>query len=428
MTGKLRALTVPADDKERLYTWLESNNFCAMPFFHVAIESNGDVRPCCLGEPLKNDDGSTFNSAGMSINQVINHPSHIKFRETFMRNEQHPACKPCWGEYHKDRFSGRFVYSSSMKVFSDVLNVVEGGPVEQKLLWLEIKAGNRCNLACRICGLWNSAKWLKETYDLRKETSDGYPDFKQSPEFKYNQQAKWIDDVEFWKNVDGFDEIKIIHLMGGEPLMIEEHYEMLRAIAQRFDPSKIVIWYNTNGTVIPSEEQEQLLSKFKRIIWSVSIDDFGDKFDYQRSGAVWEEVKQNLPYFFNKENYESVIDATINVHNIITIHEFIKELDSMGLASYFSPHYVTTPGGIYNVRTLHSDIKEAIKSELLKNMPENNTCKVQINNIINFMMSIDDWSEEIDGKRKKNIDFIDKQRGERFADTFPEIAKLLGYE
>jgi MoaA/NifB/PqqE/SkfB family radical SAM enzyme len=415
-------------EKDKIHRWLETNNFCAMPFFHVAIESNGDVRPCCLGRPLKNEDGSVFNSAGMSINQVINHPTHIKFRQSFKDNQQHASCEPCWGEYHNDRFSGRYTYSASLKVSNEVLKIMAGSPAEQKLVWLEIKAGNRCNLSCRICGIWNSAKWLKETYEFKKSNYDGYPELKNSEEFAYNQQAKWIDDVDFWKNVEGFDDIKIIHLMGGEPLMIEEHYEMLRSIAEKFDPSEIIIWYNTNGTVIPTAEQELLLSKFKRIMWSISIDDFGNKFDYQRKGASWSEVKDNLTYFFSKSNYQSLIDTTINVHNIATIHHFISELESLGIADYLYPHFVTTPKGIYNIRTLHPDIKKQIVSILESNMPTNVHAATQVKDIIRFMMSIDDWSPTLDASRKRHIEFIDRQRNESFIETFPEMAKLLGYE
>lgn len=413
---------INVEEKNKIHNWLSTNNFCAMPFFHVAIESNGDVRPCCLGDPL-------FNAAGMPIIDVINHPEHIKFRQSFLNNEQHPACNTCWGDYHNDKFSGRYVYSSSLKVYNEVAKIMQGATPEQKLVWLEIKAGNRCNLACRICGLWNSAKWLKESYELQALTRENYPEFKDSSEFKYNQQAKWIDDINFWKNIEGFDDIKIIHLMGGEPLMIEEHYEMLRAIAEKFDPSKIIIWYNTNGTIIPGPEEEKLLSKFKKIFWSVSIDDFGDKFNYQRSGASWDEVKKNLPYFFSKDNFESTIDTTISIYNIATIHEFVKELQSMGLSKYFSPHYVTTTNGYSNVRTLHPAIKVRIKEKLLESkfsVDENFTKEVDI--IIDYMMFIDSWSSNIDEKRKREIKFIDKKRNENFVETFPEMAELLGYE
>ena len=412
--------------RTEIINWLKTNNFCAMPFFHVAIESNGDVRPCCLGDPLKNPDGSTLNIAGKSIQEVIDHPTHIKFRESFLKNEQHPSCHQCWGSSHSDIYSGRMTYSTSRKIGDYTHEIMKGCKPEQKLLWLEIKAGNRCNLACRICGLWNSAKWLKETYDIKKSrSSDNYPAFKDSPEYAYNQQSKWIDDINFWKNIDGFDEIKVIHLMGGEPLMIEEHYEMLKAIADKFDPSKIMIWYNTNGTVIPTAEQEEILSKFQQIHWSLSIDDMGDRFDYQRSGASWSEVKENIPYFFSKDNYDTVIDATISIYNILTINEFIDELNSMGIADRFQPHFVNSKVSSTCVRTLKKEVKEQI-AEVLRARSSFNS--QQIEYIINFMLTIDWHSDSMDQQRKYEIDLVDKSRNENFLKVFPEMSRLLGYE
>lgn len=419
------------EERNKVHNWLDTNNFCVMPFGHVAIESNGDIRPCCLGYPLKNDDGTTLNIGSGSIADVINHPTHVKFRESFSRNEQHHACEPCWGVNSKDKFSGRYVYSSSGKVYDFVSEIIKGKTPEQKLIWLEIKAGNRCNLACRICGLWNSAKWLKEAYDLRENLygNEKKIEFKNSPEFAYNQQAKWIDNIEFWRNVDMLDDVSMIHIMGGEPLMIEEHYEMLTAIINRFDASKIWIWYNTNCTVLPTPEQEAILDKFAGIHWSLSVDDFGDKFDYQRSGAEWNDVKDKMSYFFSKPNYHSTIDATVNIFNIATMDEFIKTIDSLGFVTSFTPHYVTTNFSPNNVRTLHNDIKKEITDHLvLAKNTISNRYHDTIDDILSYMNGIDLHDAELDTRRKKEIDFIDKSRNESFVKTFPKMAKLLNYE
>ena len=418
------------NDREEIRAWLDTNNFCAMPFTHIAVESNGDIRPCCLGDPLKNPDGSTLSIVGKSIKEIIDHPTHVSFRQSFLDNKQHPACHPCWGVYHKDRFSGRHVYSSSAKVNDEVYRIMRGKQPEQKLMWLEIKAGNRCNLSCRICGLWNSAKWLKETYELKKlRFGDTYPEFKNSQEMIYNTQSKWIDDVEFWKDIEGFDDIRIMHFMGGEPLMIDEHFEMLKAVSEKFDASKIYIWYNTNGTIIPTPEQEEILNKFKKVLWSISIDDFGDKFDYQRKGADWQQVYPQLGYFYNKPNYVSTIDATISIYNVYTFVDFIKELDRLGIADSLQPHYVTTDGSIHNIRTLHKDVKEKIRAkltsdkELLK--PQQ---RFHMDDIIRYMTQIDSWRQDIDDRRRQEIFFVDKHRSESFVKTFPEMAELLNYE
>lgn len=429
-------MTLNENDREEIKQWLDTNNFCAMPFYHVAIESNGDIRPCCLGDPLKNPDGTKLNIIGKTVKQIIDHPTHQAFRQSFVENKQHPACHPCWGKFHNDRFSGRYVYSSTEKANREVQQIMRGKKPEQKLVWLEIKAGNRCNLSCRICGLWNSAKWLKETYDMKKIAHNGqYPDFKNSYELEYNTTSKWIDDVDFWKNIDGFDDIKVIHIMGGEPMMIEEHYEMLKAIDERFDASEIYIWYNTNGTIIPTDEEEKLLAKFKKVIWHVSLDDFNDKFDYQRKGANWEDAKKNIDYFFNKPNYTASIDATISIFNVLTFVDYVHELDSILLrngnrvGANLDIHYVSTSGAMFNIRTLHPDIKAKVFAKLTEDKKiVKEHYKKYFDHIIDFMMKMDEWSEATDNKRRFEISTIDKFRNEKFSNVFPEMAKLLNYE
>lgn len=423
-----KSTSLPLQDKS-VMDWLMTNNFCAMPFVHVAVESNGDIRPCCLGGTLRNDDGSTLNIAGKSIQDIINHPTHIKFRQSFIDNEQHSACHPCWGKFLKDPHSGRLSYSASHKTDGWTRDVMNGAKPEQKLIWLEIKAGNRCNLSCRICGLWNSARWLKETYDLHKSENEQYPEFKSSPEFEYNQQAKWIDDVDFWRNIEGFDDVKIIHIMGGEPLMIEEHFEMLDSISKKFDASKITIWYNTNGTTLPTKDQEEILNRFMEVKWSLSIDDIGERFDYQRSGAAWSQVKSYIPYFYSKPNFTATIDLTVSIFNIATIDEFLRELKDMNILESFGPHFVTSDHSSYNVRSLHADIKRELTIYLegvkLSIGPKS---IYHINRILDYMNSIDLWSQDKDDERRRNITRIDKSRNEDFTKIFPKMAGLLNYE
>jgi len=51
-----------------------------------------------------------------------------------------------------------------------------------------------------------------------------------------------------------------------------------------------------------------------------------------------------------------------------------------------------------------------------------------IDEILDYMNSIDGWSNDIDARRKKEIFFVDKSRNEDFIKTFPEMARLLNYE
>ena len=54
--------------------------------------------------------------------------------------------------------------------------------------------------------------------------------FKDSDEYKYTQQCEWIDEPQIWKDIEGLDELTMIHFMGGEPFMVPEHFRLLQRL------------------------------------------------------------------------------------------------------------------------------------------------------------------------------------------------------
>ena len=90
--------------------------------------------------------------------------------------------------------------------------------------------------------------------------------FKDSDEYKYTQQCEWIDEPQIWKDIEGLDELTMIHFMGGETYglqNISRYYNVLQMI-QILTLSRI-IRYNTNGTFRPTEELINIWDKFMRI-------------------------------------------------------------------------------------------------------------------------------------------------------------------
>jgi hypothetical protein len=75
--------------------------------------------------------------------------------------------------------------------------------------------------------------------------------------------------------------------------MIQEHFDMLQGLVDRGIAGNIEIHYNTNGTQYP-EQAERSGSYFKTVEIAFSIDDVGDRFEYQRTNAVWSEVCENI--------------------------------------------------------------------------------------------------------------------------------------
>ena len=77
--------------------------------------------------------------------------------------------------------------------------------------------------------------------------------------------------------------------------------------------------YNTNGTKYP-EEAPEIWKHFKTVEIAFSIDDVEQRFEYQRTNAVWTEVCDNIVKFKElKKQYTNIklqVCCTVNVFNV----------------------------------------------------------------------------------------------------------------
>lgn len=391
-----------SENKVREWLMQPSNNFCALPFAHMAIEANGDIRPCCMGDEFD------LNIRNKTIQQVYNDPIRLQFVDSFRRNEQHPACNKCWKDPEI-----RATFSTSPHAIEITKQAMNGITPKHELKWLEIKPGNRCNLKCRICGVHNSSSWAKDTATMWEPEVN----YKNSKAFKYTQSCDWIDDPEFWNDLNQLESIEYLHFMGGEPFMVPEHFQLIKALIDNpnIDTSKIVIGYNTNGTYFPSKENFELYDNFEQIKFAISIDDFGERFEYQRKLAKWEEVKLNLINFkkLDQTQYLVHLDPTISIFNIFYLNEISAEFSKLGFAS-FNEHRHFVNNGYNAIHILPQHIKSVIVEKY------KDTDNIWIKRAVDYMNSqpIDNVQWKI---FKENTTKLDSLRKENFQNTFKEF-------
>ncbi len=434
MTSKF--FDIPDDQKQirrdKVREWLmqPNNNFCSLPYAHMAIEANGAIRPCCMGKPLD------VNISGGTIADAFTSKVRSEFVDSFDRNEQHESCKTCWQD-PLNKFNSRVKFSSNDEMMPITEAVMNGEKPKRKLRWLEVKPGNRCNLKCRICGVHNSSQWTKDYHamtEFMRHEMEGYKPtkFKDSTEFEYTQSCEWIDQPQIWSDITELDEITMIHFMGGEPFMVPEHLDFLQNLVDNpaIDTSNIFIRYNTNGTYRPTEENIKLWHNFHRIQFLVSIDDFGPRFEYQRKLAIWEEVKANLQYFkqlagnsFNKAKdvwqFSTIIDVTISIFNIWNVGEIADYFGELGhpLVPDMN-HFVT--GGWNDCRVLPSDIKKVITNNHKDHPNEWVQQAIRYMNQNPLPNKVHDITLFY-----KNMMYMDARRNERFVDLWPELYHLI---
>jgi MoaA/NifB/PqqE/SkfB family radical SAM enzyme len=257
------------------------NKFCVLPWVSLETSPVGTVRPCCLAEEeIVDNSGEKFNLATAKFATIQNSHSMRRLRQQFIDGEQPQTCRKCWREERAGRTSKRMHTLDRLK---HLLPVTDWTLDANPLMFLDLKLGNICNLKCRICGSWSSSTFAtEELANLGPEE-----DRKSNHHYHMLRAGAWPrENPTFWQEIEQVsDQIRYIEFTGGEPFMIQEHFDLLQRLVDRGLAHNIEIHYNTNGTQYP-EHAEQIWSHFKTVEIAFSIDDVGARFEYQRTNAV----------------------------------------------------------------------------------------------------------------------------------------------
>lgn len=402
------------------------SNFCVAPFVNMEITAEGTNRPCCKYDAFKLDD-STATLNNTSLVKLYNSNEIQSLREQFMNNEKPDKCKVCWVEESNNIQSLRQLYNHNW-----INKPSWGKPPEPKKVNfnqaffgqptnLDLKLSNLCNLRCRICGPWSSTQWIKDYNEL------GWADKRAIKVWTENAKEKLlVSDENKQILLTWAERLLRIEFFGGEPMMQQEHDDILNLMIESGYAKKQDLCYNTNGTIFNSE----LLEKWKHfdlIVVNFSIDDIGKRFEYQRKNAVFSEVLSNL------ENYKLLADlynlkhrfyfyVTVSMYNIFYLDEIVKELSQFNFPFIFNILHHPRSASIVN---LPDRVKKTITKKL-KQLDNINyhIQTIHISDIIEYMNSakcdLSEWRKFLNDNR-----LIDGIRHESFRQTFPEFYKLL---
>lgn len=394
--------------------------FCVLPWVSIEASPVGTLRPCCLAEDeIVDDAGNKFNLASANFTD-IQHSQHMQqLRQEFINGQQPKTCGKCWNEESAGRTSKR------MHTLDRLKHMVNNDPWTQDakpLLFLDLKLGNICNLKCRICGSWSSS-----TFAVEEIAHDPSPDRKNSFHYQMLKQGRWPrENTVFWEQIaNSIDQLRYIEFTGGEPFMIQEHFDMLQRLVDLDVAHRIEIHYNTNGTQYP-EHAIDIWRHFKTVEIAFSIDDIGDRFEYQRSGAVWSDVLVNLKLFKQlREQHKNIqlqICCTVNVFNVYYLETVADWIAVQGFD--FVYWNMLHEARHFCIDTLSKHAKTIISDQLM-NARVDHATQIQFTQIVDFMNN----NNSTDGQLlKQQIDLVDRRRNENFVTTFPELAQALQYE
>jgi MoaA/NifB/PqqE/SkfB family radical SAM enzyme len=400
---------------------LPTEKFCVLPWVSLETSPIGTVRPCCLADDeIVDDNRNKFNLTTAHFGEIQNSLYMQNLRQEFLDGKQPRTCRKCWREERSGRTSKRMHTLDRLKhMLPDQTWTVDAKP----LMFLDLKLGNICNLKCRICGSWSSSTFATEELEQLR-TNDQK---KSSYHYQMLRAGAWPRENKlFWSEIDKVvDQIQYIEFTGGEPFMIQEHFDMLQGLVDRGIAGRIEIHYNTNGTQWP-EKAEEIWRHFKTVEIAFSIDDVAERFEYQRSNAVWSEVLDNIQRFQQlRQQYRNIrlqVCTTVNVFNIRYLEQVAQWIQQQNFD--FVYWNMMHDAWYFSIAALPDDVKQACIDHL-RTANISWQYREEFERICEFMSC----GASTDGSiLKMKIHDLDRKRGQNMKNVAPEFAELIGYD
>ena len=398
---------------------LPHNQFCVLPWISLEASPIGTVRPCCLAnDEIRDNNGNKFELINADFIDIQNSNHMQSLRDQFLTKQRPETCRKCWNEEDAGRTSKRM---HTLERLKHSLNNESWTSDAKPLMFLDLKLGNICNLKCRICGSWSSSQFAGEEISFLPRTEQ-----KSSHAYKMLRAGAWPkENTHFWSQIDSvLTDIRYIEFTGGEPFMIDQHFDMLQGIVDQGIADQVEIHYNTNGTLFPDRGPE-LWKHFKTVEVAFSIDDVGARFEYQRSNAVFKEVEQNLGRFrFMREqmpNLQLQCCTTVNIFNVRYLDQVAQWITEQSFD--FVYWNIMHDAWYFSISRLPAAAKQEITSYLsMCNVPT--VYQIDFERIINFMNN----GESMDGEETRSkIQLLDQRRNQDLNRDHAELAHILNY-
>lgn len=405
---------------------LTSKTFCIMPWVHFHVTQYGTVTPCCQAPWQEEQAFGNINKA--SIKEIWQGEKIKAFRKTILSGKEDARCASCYKREKEGFTSLRKITNNKYKHKYDlVLATKQLGEIGNTLpVYFDIRFSNVCNLRCRICGPWSSSSWFNDAVKLGmvKEEAKALTYSIENSELFFNQLHELIDSLEE------------IYFAGGEPIVMEEHYQLLIRLIEK-GKTDVRLTYNTNFSSFTFKEYNvfELWKQFKTISLAASLDASGKRGEFLRKNLNWHQVIENRRLILKElPHIEFVVSATLNVYNLLHLPDFHKDWVEQKLiwVEDFIPTLLVTPKSL-SVHILPKAFKEKaitayrnhlkwIETQSSIHLEKRDYMMVQFENIIKTL-SVEN-EEEVSLFRESSA-AMDAIRDEKTVDIFPELKELF---
>lgn len=139
---------------------------------------------------------------------------------------------------------------------------------------------------------------------------------------------------DLWEQMlESFDHAEQFYFAGGEPIIMEEHYRILKELDKR-KMYHVRLIYNTNfsRTTFKDIDVFELWNKFDSVSIGASLDAEGSRGELMRKGTVWNETIANRKRMMKVcPQVDFYISSTVGLLNSLHVTDFHRSWVEQGL-------------------------------------------------------------------------------------------------
>lgn len=321
-------------------------------------------------------------------------PNFVMLREQNKKNTWAPGCENCQSLEKAGHVSFRQGMTHGLNVSGYNLS----GPSR-----IDLMADISCNIACRTCGPDSSTYWQKH---LKVHNDWDMP-------IQLSQHHSNI--ILALSKLD-LSNLRMLVFCGGETLLGQSYWKVASWLADNVPNAKqqLTLCFQTNGTQSIHPKYYELIDRFFLVKLHISLDGIGERFEYLRWPASWNQVTDNIMQIreLAPSNTMFLIEETVSVFNLWYTNElsqWAKDNFQTNREGDIINHTKHLARGIFSLAACSQEYVSAVRNQIDQSnlipspWQENATC-------IDAMIS--------------EIKKFDNFRSQSFEKTFPEVAEF----
>ena len=410
----------------------ENHKICLYALRGCHIRPEGGVVPCCIAKVSNHIQPNIKN-----IHNERNNEWHVKLRKDLYNGIENPICNTCWDSEKKSGSSYRTeVVQQNPGILENIKINSDGTLADDIINFWDIRDTNKCNMKCLNCNPGYSSLFNQEA--LINQHNEKYKNYIQlRPRGDTAISTSLSEEAIHTQILPSLNEhTKHLYFAGGEPLISDSHYYILKYLVDNDLAKNIKLFYNTNllKTSHFGIDLSSLWDEFGNVVLGLSIDAIEERAEFARYGTNWKTINENILKIKNT-NARINVNSTQSPYTFFKLHETINWFHSVieyseNRSTGIFRFSIAIGSDKWSLQVIPYELRLNYLNYIESNFDVFNEFKFsQYNYFKKTVLVQEGWDQDRVNKARKDLkyylDLMDSVRGTNWQTTCPEIVDIL---